>query len=259
MARLGWIGLGRLGSRLAPRLIASGHVLTVYDIDPARHLSGAARVSSVAGVAAESEAVFLCVTDTAAVAAVAAALGRTDSAGKIVIDHSTTHPKHTRDIAALIKRACGMSWIDAPFSGPTGTGVAFLGGEAADVARVRPWIEAYAGTITHMGPIGAGQIAKSASQLVVATTISAWSEALAYTRAAGLDPALFLEACSGAGSDSGVRRHFGPELLAGKIEPESIRNMIKDMDIVSNVGGTAGQSMSLAAVVRSWLVKGETR
>ena len=259
MARLGWIGLGRLGSRLAPRLIASGHVLTVYDIDPARRLPGAVRAASVAEVAAESEAVFLCVTDTAAVAAVAAGLGRTEGAGKIVVDHSTTHPRHTRDIAALVKRASGMSWVDAPVSGPTGTGVAFLGGDAADVARVRPWIACYAGTITHMGPLGAGQVAKSASQLVVAATIVAWSEALAYARVAGLDPALFLKACAGAGSDSGVRRHFGPELLAGKIEPESIRNMIKDMDIVGDVGGTSGQSTSLAGMVRSWLVKGETR
>ena len=259
MARLGWIGLGRLGSRLAPRLIAAGHALTVYDIDPARHLPGAVRASSVAEVANESEAVFLCVTDTAAVAAVAAALGRTDSAGKIVIDHSTTHPMHTRDIAALVRKACGMSWVDSPFSGPTGTGVAFLGGEAADVARVRPWIEAYTGTITHMGPLGAGQIAKSASQLVVATTISVWSEALAYAQAAGLDPALFLEACSGAGSDSGVRRHFGPELLAGKIAPESIRNMIKEMDIVREVADAAAAPTPLAAVVRSWLLKGGTR
>ena len=259
MARLGWIGLGRLGSRLAPQLVASGHVLTVYDIDPARGLAGAVRASSVAGVADESEAVFLCVTDTAAVASVAAELGRTDSAGKIVVDHSTTHPKHTRDIAALVKRASGMSWVDAPVSGPTGTAAAFLGGDAEDIFCVVPWIAAYCGTITHMGPLGAGQIAKSASQLMVATTIFAWAEALAYARTAGLDPAVFLEACSGAGSDSGVRRHFGPELLAGKIEPETIRNMIADMDIVDDVGRTADQSTSLAAMVRSWLVKGETR
>ena len=67
MARLGWIGLGRLGLRLAPRLVAAGHDLIVHDLDPARTLPGAARASSVVEVAAESEAVFICVTDTEAV------------------------------------------------------------------------------------------------------------------------------------------------------------------------------------------------
>jgi 3-hydroxyisobutyrate dehydrogenase-like beta-hydroxyacid dehydrogenase len=150
-----------------------------------------------------------------------------------------------------------MRWVDAPISGPTGTCAAFLGGDAADVARARRWIEAYAGTITHMGPLGAGQIAKSASQLVVAATIVAWDEALAYSRAAGLDAALFLDACTGAGSDSGARRHFGPEILEGRIERETVRNMIQDMDNVRDVAARAGRSMPLAEMIRSWLVKGQ--
>jgi 3-hydroxyisobutyrate dehydrogenase len=256
MARLGWIGLGRLGSRLAPRLIASGHVLTVYDIDATRHVPGAVRAASVAEVAGESEAVFLCVTDTAAVAAVAAALGRTDSAGKIVVDHSTTHPKHTRDIAALVKRACGMSWVDAPVSGPVDTGAAFLGGDPDDVFRVLPWIATYCGTITHMGPLGAGQLARSASQSVICATIAAWAEAMDYVRALGLDPARFLSACTGAGSDSPVRGHFGPHVVAGTLEGETIRNMIKDMEIIRDVADAAAVPTPLAAVVRSRLGKG---
>ena len=67
MARLGWIGLGRLGLRLAPRLVAAGHDLIVHDLDSARNLPGAARAANAMEVAAESEAVFLCVTDTEAV------------------------------------------------------------------------------------------------------------------------------------------------------------------------------------------------
>jgi 3-hydroxyisobutyrate dehydrogenase len=238
-------------------LIASGHVLTVYDIDPGRGLSGAERAASVAEVANGSEAVFLCVTDTAAVAAVAAELGRTDNAGKIVIDHSTTHPRHTRDIAALVKRASGMSWVDAPVSGPVDTGAAFLGGAADDVARVLPWIATYCGTITHMGPLGAGQLAKSASQSVICATIAAWGEAVDYIRALGLDPARFLSACTGAGSDSPVRGHFGPHVVAGTLEGETIRNMIKDMEIVRDVADAAAVPTPLAAVVRSRLGKGD--
>jgi 3-hydroxyisobutyrate dehydrogenase len=259
MARLGWIGLGRLGGRLAPRLLQAGHELIVHDLDPARTVPGASRAPSAAEVAAVSETVFLCVTDTEAVDAVAREIARIDGRGKLVVDHSTVDPDRTREMAARLNAANGMGWVDAPLSGPVGSCAAFLGGEAADVARVRLLIECYAGAITHMGPLGAGQLAKSASQLVVAAAIAAWGEALDYARALGLDPAALVEACVGAGSDSSVRGHFGPQLATGSLSRETIRNMIKDMGIVTEVARGARVSMPLAEVVRSRLGKGESR
>jgi 3-hydroxyisobutyrate dehydrogenase len=257
MERLGWIGLGRLGSRLAPRLVAAGHALRVYDSDPTCGLPGATRASSASEVAAACDIVFLCVTDTEAVASTAAELARGPGAGKLLVDHTSAHPARTREIAAALEAANGIRWVDAPISGPTGTGAAFLGGAEADVARARPFISAYAATVTHLGPLGAGQAAKSASQLVVAATIAAWSEALAYVEAAGLDAGRFLAACAGAGSDSSVRGHFAPELLAGRIAPKTIRNMIEDMETVRDVARGAALPVPIADLVRSWLGKGE--
>jgi 3-hydroxyisobutyrate dehydrogenase len=257
MARLGWIGLGRLGGRLAPRLIAAGHDLVVHDLDAANTVPGAARASTAVEVASMSDAVFLCVTDTDAVDAVAREIAAVSGAGKLVVDHSSIHPGRTREIAARLRAANGMAWVDAPVSGPAGTCAVFLGGEAGDVARARPWIAAYAGRITHMGPLGSGQIAKSASQLVVSATVAAWEEAIDYARANGLDPAAFLDACVGAGSDSGVRGHFGPDIVGGRLAPESLRNMSKDMEIVCDMARGSALSMPLAQVVRSRFAKGD--
>jgi 3-hydroxyisobutyrate dehydrogenase-like beta-hydroxyacid dehydrogenase len=125
------------------------------------------------------------------------------------------------------------------------------------VFRVVPWIAAYCGTITHMGPLGAGQLAKSASQSVVCATIAAWAEAMDYARAVGLDPARFLSACTGAGSDSSVRAHFGPHVVAGTLEGETIRNMIKETEIIRDVADAAAVPMPLAEVVRSRIRKGD--
>jgi len=257
MARLGWIGLGRLGLRLAPRLVAAGHDLIAHDLDPARTLPGAARASSAVEVAAESEAIFLCVTDTEAVDRIAGEIAAVDGRGKLVVDHSSIHPVRAREIAARLKAANGMAWVDAPVSGPTGTCAVFLGGAAADVARARPWIAAYAGTVTHMGSLGSGQLAKSASQLVVSAAVAAWEEAVAYVRANGLDPAEFLDACVGAGSDSGVRGHFGAEIIAGQIAPETVRNFGKDMENVCDLAEGAAVSVPLARMLRSRFAKGD--
>ena len=257
MARLGWIGLGRLGGRLAPRLLAAGHRLIVHDLDAGKSLPGAARAATAVEVAAESDAVFLCVTDTDAVDAVARDIAAAPGTGKLVVDHSSIHPVRAREIAARLKAANGMAWVDAPVSGPAGTCAVFLGGDAADVTRARPWIAAYAGTITHMGPQGSGQLAKSASQLVVAAAVVAWEEAVSYVRANGLDPAVFLDACVGAGSDSGVRGHFGAEIIAGQIAPETVRNFGKDMENVCDLAEGAAVSVPLARMLRSRFAKGD--
>jgi 3-hydroxyisobutyrate dehydrogenase len=229
MARLGFVGLGRRGAAMAERLRAAGHDLVTYDADPARNQGGA---KSAADVAAATEMLFLCVTDTEAVASVAKDVACVDGRGKLLIDHSTIHPERCRALAVELRAANGMGWVDAPTSGPLGSCAVFLGGDASDIERVRPFLAAYGnGTVTHFGPVGSGQLVKVASQYIIGRTIDSWREAIEFMRTQRLDPRQFVDACAGAGSDSAVRGHFGPQLLAGGIEFESARNFAAELQI----------------------------
>jgi 3-hydroxyisobutyrate dehydrogenase len=229
MARLGFIGLGRRGTAMAERLGAAGHELVTYDADAARNAGGA---KSPAEVAAAVEFVFVCVTDTDAVAHVAKSIASVDGEGKLLVDHTTIHPERCKALARELYAANGMGWIDAPTSGPLGSCAIFLGGDAKDIERVRPFLAAYGnGTVTHFGPLGSGQLAKVASQYIIGRTIDSWREAILLMRAKGVDPRKFVDACTGAGSDSQVRGHFGPQLLAGDIEFETARNFAKELEI----------------------------
>lgn len=259
MARLGWIGLGRIGAGMALRLLKAGHDLHVYDVRPEQMPqlvdTGAHAAKSPADVAARCEAVFLSAIDTDSVAAIVFGpngIAAASGAGKLVIDHTTIHPERAREIAARLRAEAGMGWIDAPVSGTPGTLSVFAGGEAAHVERARPWLAAYAANITHVGPLGAGQIAKSCNQAVVTATLAIWSEVLAYAQRLGLDPATLMKAISGGGADSAVRTYFERELLAGRLPPETVRNMSKDLEIVRDMAGAHPMPMNatLAAVFK---------
>ena len=112
--------------------------------------------------------------------------------GKLVVDFSSIHPDAARAIAARLKAANGMGWIDAPVSGGTkgaeeGTLAVMAGGDAADIERVRPYVLAMARRLTHMGPIGAGQTTKLCNQVIVGCAMAVLAEATRLAVNAGID------------------------------------------------------------------------
>jgi 3-hydroxyisobutyrate dehydrogenase len=274
MSVLGWIGMGRISTQMAMLLMRAGHRLVVHDVDAKRLApalaEGARAAASPAAVAAETESVFLSVTDADAVEAIVFGQGGlADAIGAeaLVVDHTSIHPERTRDIAARLAARTRAGWVDAPVSGRPGETLAvFLGGSEADVARVRPWISSYARSMTHVGPVGAGQIAKSCNQAIVCATLAAWAEVLAYAERLGLDPGTLMTAVEGGGAESSVRRHFLQNLLSRRLSSESMRNMTKDLAIVRDLAATAHLAMpvneavnaqfrQLFAAATSWLGK----
>src|SRR5262249_12631499 len=151
------------------RLLKAGYEVTVWNRSPDKATAlveaGAKHAASPRDVAAGANVIFMCVTDAAAVEEVAFGrdgLAAAQGAGKLVVDFSSIHPDAARVVAARLKAVNGMGWIDAPVSGGTkgaeeGTLAVMAGGDAADVERVRPFVQAMARRFTHMGPIGAGQ------------------------------------------------------------------------------------------------------
>lgn len=265
MATLGWIGAGEIGMPMARRLLAAGHTLHVWGRN-ARRLqplldAGAHSAASPAALAGECEAVLLCITDTDAVRQVVFGpdgIATAPVRGKILVDHSTIHPQHCRDMAAQLRMTCGREWLDAPVSGGVAGAVQgrlaiFVGGDAAACERARPWLQSYAATITRVGDSGAGQILKSCSQAIVATTIAAWAEVLNYAKNCDVEVGQMVGALEGAWSDSPILRQLVPQMLRNTYPPGAAALMLKDLDIVGDMARQTRSPMLLASAAASLL------
>jgi 3-hydroxyisobutyrate dehydrogenase len=143
--------------------------------------------------------------------------------GALVIDMSTISPQVTQQIAARLQ-ADGVRMIDAPVSGGSegaerGTLSIMVGGDAADVDRALPVLQAMGKTITHVGPVGSGQTVKLVNQILVVGNALAMSEALLFAQAGGVDLAKTLAAVSGGAAGSWMLSNRGPQILARDWRP----------------------------------------
>jgi 3-hydroxyisobutyrate dehydrogenase-like beta-hydroxyacid dehydrogenase len=259
MTPLAWIGLGRIGTPMAKRLVSAGYRLTVFDVVPhamdALVAIGAQAAKSAGDAAAGAQAIFICVSDGDAVES--AAFGPDGAASQaskdtLFIDHSTTHPELTRALSHRAK-AQGIGWVDAPVSGgiraaANGDLAVWLGGHREHAETAQPFIETYAGRINYMGPSGSGQIAKSCNQVIVANTIAVWAEMLDYAVSNGLDPLTLIDTLEGSGADSGVRRTFAKGMASGTFPGLSTRNMTKDLKIIADMAMKSGVSMPISSM-----------
>lgn len=221
---VGFIGLGIMGSGMAANLIAKGHDIVVWNrtaarMDPLVDL-GASAASSPAEVAAGSDVVLICVSDTPDVEAVVEGAGGLLEGlqmGSLVVDHSTISPAATVRLAALVAER-GGSWLDAPVSGGSegaerGTLSIMVGGDKDDLERAMPFLEAYGTTITHVGPVGAGQQVKIVNQILVVGNQLAVSEALLFAEQAGLDLAITIDAVKEGAAGSWMLANRGPQMI----------------------------------------------
>jgi 3-hydroxyisobutyrate dehydrogenase len=244
--RLGFIGIGIMGSQMTLRLLERGWHVTVWNLEP-EALSkvtpaGAIAAASPKAVAEASDIVLTCVLHTEALRSVvfgadgiASAAGR----GKLLIDFSTIDPAASREMAARLRRETGMGWVDAPVSGgPTasreGSLTVMAGGEAADIERARQVVADLAANFTHMGPPGAGQTTKVLNQAIVGTGYVLMAEALILAEKAGIDAARLPQCLAGGHADSNLLRKIYPQMQARAFDPplSYARQLLKDMRFV---------------------------
>ncbi|MEQ1518859.1 MAG: NAD(P)-binding domain-containing protein, partial [Usitatibacteraceae bacterium] len=203
--KLGFIGLGIMGSPMAQHLLAAGHEMFVRTRRKVPDALSAATVCTTnADVARVADIIFLMLPDTPDVGdvlfgenGVAAGLSK----GKLVIDMSSISPMETKRYAAKIN-ALGCDYLDAPVSGgEVGAKAASLtimvGGPDAAFERAKPLFEKLGKNITLVGGNGDGQTTKVANQIIVALNIAAVSEALVFASKAGADPAKVRHALMG--------------------------------------------------------------
>jgi 3-hydroxyisobutyrate dehydrogenase len=158
------------------------------------------------------------------------------SPGAVIVDMTTSEPSLAVEICDAAK-AKGVGAVDAPVSGGdvgarNATLSIMVGGEEADVERVRPLFEVMGKTIVHEGGAGAGQHTKMVNQILIATGMIGVCEALLYGYKAGLDLEKVLEAVAGGAAGSWSLSNYGPRILAGNFEPGFVvEHFVKDMGI----------------------------
>lgn len=250
--RIGFIGLGIMGRGMATNLLRAGFALTVWNRTASRMddlvATGATAAASPAVVAAGSDIIITCVSDTPDVLAVTLGEGgiiHGARPGSLVIDMSTISPQAAREMAAALT-ARGVAYLDAPMSGGSegaakGTLSIMVGGAAADVERAMPAFQAMGKAITHVGDHGAGQTVKLVNQILVVGTMLAVSEALVFAQASGVDLEKTLAAVTPGAAGSWMLANRGPQAIRRDWRPGfTIDLQQKDLRLVLEAADQVG-------------------
>src|SRR6185295_10579079 len=229
-ARIGFIGLGVMGSRMAATLARAGHSLVVHDVDPVKAgalaAAGATPCASPREVAQTSEIVFSSLPLPATVRSVY--LGPDGvlegvRPGMVLVDMSTVDPETSRAVSAAAT-ARGVEYLDAPVSGgyreaETGALVIIVGGDRAAFDRVRDVLTVLGPSIHYAGPSGAGSVVKLVNNVMSMGNVLVAAEAFVLGVKAGMEPARLLEILRGsAGRSFHFERRF-PNILARNFAP----------------------------------------
>lgn len=260
--RIGLIGLGFMGKPMARNLARAGALMIVHNrsrtsVDELAS-EGMTAATSPKEVAETADIIITMLTDTPAVETVMTGQNGVFeglTAGKLVIDMSTTKVPATRAFGEGAAEK-GADYVDAPVSGGTigaenGTLTIMAGGSEQAFARALPVLSVLGQRITHVGPIGTGQVAKAANQVIVGLNIGAVAEALALARRAGADPAKVREALSGGFADSRILEVHGQRMIDGAFEPGAKSTIQrKDMDQALELAAQLGLEMPATSLSR---------
>ena len=259
--RVAFLGLGTMGAAMAANLSKAGFAVTAWNRTPGRAPElaglGVEMAANPAAAAANTEIVVICVSDTPDVEAVlfgADGVAGGARAGTLVIDCSTIAPSGSWDFAARLKEH-GLAMVDAPVSGGSegarnATLTIFVGGDADDVERARPVLAALGKTITHVGPIGAGQAVKAVNQVILAATYLGVAEGIVLAIKAGLDVEQVVGALGGGAAQSWVLANRSGRMLDNDY-PLGFKVALhrKDLGIALELANQLGAVLPVSALV----------
>jgi 3-hydroxyisobutyrate dehydrogenase len=266
-----FLGLGTMGAAMAANLARAGFPLTAWNRTPGRAPELAAlgvKIAEIpAAAVADADIAVICVSDTPDVDAILfGPSGVVEGArpGTLIIDCSTIAPSGSSDFAARLSGR-GLKMVDAPVSGGSegaqkATLTIFVGGDAEDVERSRPVLAAMGKTITHVGPIGAGQAVKAVNQVILAGTYLGVAEGIVLAIKAGLDVEQVAGALGGGAAQSWVLANRSGRMLANdyplgfKVELHR-----KDLGIALDLAAQLGAVLpvtALAAQLETGLIAG---
>jgi 2-hydroxy-3-oxopropionate reductase len=262
LKRVGFIGLGLMGSGMSMNILKAGFPITVWNRTASRTeplaKAGAKVAKSPSEVAEQSDIVIDIVTDSKDVEEVL--LGSNGvingvKPGTIVIDMSTISPIRTREMATRFKEK-GIKMLDAPVSGGdigarNGTLSIMVGGDKDAFEEAVPVFQAMGKTITHIGGNGDGQICKAVNQILVGMNMLGVAEALVFAKKAGVDPKKVHAAVAPGAAGSWQLTNNGAKLLVGDHEPGfKVKDYLKDLRIIMETSDSIKMPLMGTAVVQ---------
>lgn len=260
LPRIAFLGIGLMGTPMTRNLLDAGYPMTLWNRTAARAEAFAGE-ATVAGTPAEAvrdaDLVITMLENGDVVEKVLVESGAIDALqpGALLVDMSSVQPSLARRHGELA-RARGAAYLDAPVSGGTlGAEEARLsimaGGDAEALERARPVLEAL-GKVTHIGPVGAGQLAKLANQAIVGITIGAVSEALLLAARGGADPAAVREALMGGFAGSRILELHGQRMIDRDFTPGApSRIQLKDLRMILDEARAEELTLPLAQQVHN--------
>lgn len=263
MERIGFIGLGNMGSGLAGSLARAGAEIAVYDIDAAKVSQlvgqGARAASDVADAVRDADVVFTVLPASAHVREVILGPGGVRESvrpGTLVVEMSTIDPATTDELRTLLV-GDGIGFIDSPLGrGPqqaaTGKSLFMVGATDNDLGRVRPLLETMGDTIVHCGGPGTGIRTKIVNNFIGMTVYQVDAEALALATKLGLDIDKTLSVITSSLSTNGALAQYWPsKVLAGDTEPGfAIDLALKDMGLAVEAARANGVPMVVGNAAR---------
>ncbi len=257
--KVGFIGLGIMGKPMAKNVLKAGYELVVNTLDQATIdefvALGAEAASSAAEVATKAEVIITMLPNSPQVRQVCLGEGgiiETGSEKTVVIDMSSIDPTESKAISAELAKK-GIDMIDCPVSGGEpkaidGSLSVMCGGNKETWEKYYDLLMSMAGSVVYVGPIGSGNVAKLANQMVVAANIGIVAEALTFAKKAGTDPELVYQAIRGGLAGSTVMDAKAPMMLEGNYKPGFRINLhIKDLTNALNAAHAINMPVPMTA------------
>jgi len=260
--RAAFIGLGVMGYPMAGYLAKAGHDVTVYNRTSAKATSwctkfGGKSATTPGQAAKDAEIVFSCVgndDDVRDVLLGTKGVLSSVPSGSMIVDHTTASATIAREIAALAEER-SVGFLDAPVSGgqagaENGQLTVMVGGTRVDFERAAPIIVSYAKAITHIGPVGAGQLAKMVNQICIAGVVQGLAEGLHFAQKAGLDAAVVIESISKGAAQSWQMENRWQTMVNGEFEfGFAVDWMRKDLAIALREAAENGATLEMTQLV----------
>ena len=260
MKKIGFIGIGLMGFPMAKNILKSGYKLKVFNrsLVKAELLKdfGAEISKTVSELVKDSEIIITMLTDDKAVDEVMGSSHFLDNLkpGSTVIDMSSTKPitakKHGKNLS--LKK---IDYLDAPVSGGTigaeeGSLAIMIGGDQKVFNKAEDLLKTM-GNPTLVGPVGSGQVAKLANQIVVGLTIGAVAEAVTLCEKAGADPIKMISALSGGWADSKVLQTHGKRMIDKDFSPKGKTSThLKDMNNILECANNFNTHLPISNLVK---------
>ncbi len=237
--KVGFLGLGAIGRPMARHLVKKfDGMVWNRSADKAKSFAaefGSQAAASAADVIKWAEVIVICMPTSREVREVVEREENGWRKGQLLIDCTSGDPASGRATAAWLK-AKGVGYVDAPVSGGTsgaeaGKLTVMCGGEKADFDRAKLFIEAFAGKIVHMGPVGTGHAVKAVNQVLLAINIQAAGEGLAALVKLGVPAAAALEVLNGSSGRSSVTENLIAQRVVTRAYPRTFRLALLDKDV----------------------------